>query len=134
MPNLTALSPITSTSPANLFWGINQSVRYGASTNILSNTAGIVDTGRYRTSRMNRKAVTEAKSGTTLVLLASDAITRYRQATGAVLDNTTGLLRITAAQFANLQSLFFTNSAVRLISRQKFYIVSQSANYRAHLN
>jgi len=86
-------APITSTSPANLFWGINQSVRYGTSTNILSSTAGIVDTG------------------TTLILLASDAITRYRQATGAVLDNTTGLLRLTSAQFANLQSLFFTNSA-----------------------
>ena len=29
-------------------------------------------------------------------------------ATGAVPDNDTGLLRLTAAQFANLQSLFMT--------------------------
>ncbi|KAF8899074.1 aspartic protease [Infundibulicybe gibba] len=87
-------APLTSTSPANEFWGINQVVRYGASTNILSSTAGIVDTG------------------TTLVLLATDAFNRYRSATGAVLDNNTGLLRITAAQFANLQSLFFTINGV----------------------
>lgn len=89
-----SFTPRTSTSPSSLFWGINQSVRYGASTTILSQTAGIVDTG------------------TTLVLLASDAITRYRSATGAVLDNNTGLLRLTTAQFANLQSLFFTTNGV----------------------
>ncbi|KAA1468101.1 acid protease [Dentipellis sp. KUC8613] len=45
-------SPLTSTSPASEFWGINQSIKYG-STTILSTTAGIVDTG------------------TTLVLIAS---------------------------------------------------------------
>ncbi|KAJ8475028.1 hypothetical protein ONZ45_g15748 [Pleurotus djamor] len=87
-------APITSTFPASAYWGINQSVRYGSSTTILSSTAGIVDTG------------------TTLVLLASDALSRYRSATGAVLDSRTGLLRITAAQFANLQSLFFTINGV----------------------
>ena len=37
-------TPITETSPASSFWGINQSIKYGA-TNILSSTAGIVDTG-----------------------------------------------------------------------------------------
>lgn len=41
-----------------------------------------------------------------------DALTRYRSATGAVNDANTGLLRITAAQFANLQSLFFTINGV----------------------
>ncbi|KAF9055852.1 aspartic protease [Panaeolus papilionaceus] len=82
--------PITTTSPANLFWGINQSVRYGSSTSILSTTAGIVDTG------------------TTLVLLATDGFDKYQTATGGVLDSATGLLRITSTQFSNLQSLFFT--------------------------
>ncbi|PPQ63824.1 hypothetical protein CVT24_009774 [Panaeolus cyanescens] len=82
--------PLTTTSPANLFWGINQSVRYGTSTSILSTTAGIVDTG------------------TTLVLLATDGFNKYKSATGGVLDSTTGLLRITSTQFSNLQSLFFT--------------------------
>ena len=38
----------------------------------------------------------------------ADAFNRYKSATGAVLDNATGLLKITSAQFANLQSLFFT--------------------------
>lgn len=32
---------------ANEFWGINQSIRYGASTTILSSTAGVVDTGKW---------------------------------------------------------------------------------------
>ncbi|OBZ76839.1 Polyporopepsin [Grifola frondosa] len=87
--------PITSTSPASEFVGIDQSVTYGsAGTTILSGTAGIVDTG------------------TTLLLLASDALERYRRATGAVLDNTTGLLKLTPVQFANLQSLFFNISGV----------------------
>ncbi|KAF8899045.1 aspartic peptidase A1 [Infundibulicybe gibba] len=87
-------APITTISPASEFWGITQTIRYGASTHIQSSSAGIVDTG------------------TTLVLIASDAFQRYRDATGAVLDNTTGLLRITAAQFSALQSLFFTINGV----------------------
>ena len=37
-------SPATTTSPANAYWGINESIKYG-STTILSTTAGIVDTG-----------------------------------------------------------------------------------------
>jgi cathepsin E len=82
--------PLTTTSPSNLYWGINQSIRYGKSTSLLATTAGIVDTG------------------TTLVLLASDAFAKYQTATGAVLDDNTGLLTITATQFKNLQSLFFT--------------------------
>ena len=45
--------------------------------------------------------------GTTLVLLASDAFSTYQEATGGVLDETTGLLKLTADQFNNLQSLFF---------------------------
>ncbi|KAG6876174.1 hypothetical protein C0993_005146 [Termitomyces sp. T159_Od127] len=85
-----AFAPLTTTTPARLYWGINQSIRYGASTSILSTTAGVVDTG------------------TTLLYIASDAFNRYRSVTGAVLDGTTGLLRITSSQFANLESLFFT--------------------------
>jgi cathepsin E len=37
-------SPITSTSPSNEFWGINESITYGTTT-VLALTAGIVDTG-----------------------------------------------------------------------------------------
>ena len=36
--------PLTTTSPASEYWGIDQSITYGGST-ILSSTAGIVDTG-----------------------------------------------------------------------------------------
>ncbi|KAF5312927.1 hypothetical protein D9619_002596 [Psilocybe cf. subviscida] len=88
-----AFTPITNTSPANEFWGINQSIRYGSSNTILSTTAGIVDTG------------------TTLVLIATNAFNKYQTATGGVNDANTGLLRFNNAQFSALQSLFFINSA-----------------------
>lgn len=79
---------ITSTSPASLYWGINESIKYG-STSILSSTAGIVDTG------------------TTLILLATQGYNAYVKATGAKLDETTGLLKITSSQFSALQNLNF---------------------------
>ncbi|KAG6919857.1 hypothetical protein DXG01_015564 [Tephrocybe rancida] len=81
-------APITSTSPASNYWGIDQTIRLGDTT-ILSNTAGIVDTG------------------TTLMLIATDAFEKYRDLTGAVLDKATTLLSITPAQFDKLPSLFF---------------------------
>ncbi|KIP05511.1 hypothetical protein PHLGIDRAFT_119740 [Phlebiopsis gigantea 11061_1 CR5-6] len=82
--------PITTTSPSSEFVGIDQSITFGsAETPVLASTAGIVDTG------------------TTLILIASDAFATYEELTGGVMDETTGLLRITPAQFSNLQSLFF---------------------------
>lgn len=51
-------SPLTSTSPASEYWGIDQSITYGSET-ILASTAGIVDTG------------------TTLVLIASGESMRF---------------------------------------------------------
>nr|AOO94936.1 acid protease [Inonotus obliquus] len=82
--------PITSTSPASAYWGIDQSITYGNSrTPILNTTAGIVDTG------------------TTLLYLATDAFKAYQQATGATLDQATGLLKLSSREFSNLQSLFF---------------------------
>ncbi|KAK0246439.1 aspartic peptidase A1 [Armillaria nabsnona] len=87
-------APITSTYPASVYWGIDESITYGTSTTILSSTAGIVDTG------------------TTLVYIASNAFTKYKTATGATLDSSTGLLRITSAQYAKLSSLFFNINGV----------------------
>ena len=52
--------------------------------------------------------------GTTLILLATDALNKYQTATGAVLDNATSLLSITSAQFSDLKSLFFTAGGVRI--------------------
>lgn len=43
--HLMYCSPITSTFPSAEFFGIDQSLRYGPSTFLLSNSAGIVDTG-----------------------------------------------------------------------------------------
>ncbi|KZP14843.1 aspartic peptidase A1 [Athelia psychrophila] len=83
--------PITATSPSNTYWGIDQSITYGdAGPSILSTTAGIVDTG------------------TTLLMLATDAFKAYTSATGGVFDQTTGLLQLTPDQYSNLQSLFFS--------------------------
>ncbi|KAI0345956.1 acid protease [Trametopsis cervina] len=84
-----AFVPITSTSPASQYWGIDQSISYGDGTTLLDTTAGIVDTG------------------TTLLMIATDAFKKYESLTGAKLDNTTGLLTITEQQFENLQSMFF---------------------------
>ncbi|EPS97851.1 aspartic proteinase [Fomitopsis schrenkii] len=85
-----AFTPLTTTAPASEFWGIDQSITYGSSnTPILAQTAGIVDTG------------------TTLILMATNAFDAYTQATGATQDQTTGLLTLSNEDFNNLQSLFF---------------------------
>ncbi|TBU57604.1 family A1 protease [Dichomitus squalens] len=83
--------PITSTSPANEFVGIDQSITFGSTDGptVLASTAGVTDTG------------------TTLLLLATDAFDTYQNLTGSTLDATTGLLRLTPDQASNLQSLFF---------------------------
>ncbi|KAI0816930.1 aspartic peptidase A1 [Trametes gibbosa] len=83
-----AYVPLTKTYPASEFVGYDQSVSYGEET-ILATTAGILDTG------------------TTLVLIASDAFKKYQALTGGVLDKKTGLLRITKAQYGNLKPLNF---------------------------
>ncbi|KAF5344922.1 hypothetical protein D9758_011584 [Tetrapyrgos nigripes] len=80
--------PITSIkNAASKYWGIDQEVRYNGNT--ILTAAGIVDTG------------------TTLVLLATDAFNAYKKATGAELDQTTGLLTFTEEQFKKLQPLEF---------------------------
>ncbi|CAL1710305.1 unnamed protein product [Somion occarium] len=83
--------PITTTYPSSRYVGLNQTITYGASKlPILSNNAGITDTG------------------TTLLLIATDAFQAYQAATGSEPDPDIALLRLTPAQFANLESLFFT--------------------------
>ena len=90
-------TPITSVSPAKYYWGIDQSITYGSSgATILGKTAGIVDTG------------------TTPMLIANAAFSRYQNLTGATVDDSTGLLRLTTAQYAKLQSLFFTIGGTKL--------------------
>ncbi|EJD41330.1 aspartic peptidase A1 [Auricularia subglabra TFB-10046 SS5] len=79
--------PVTNTFPASEFFGIDISVNFKGTTILTS--SGIVDTG------------------TTLLLLASDAFAAYQRATGAVQDRNTGLLRLTRQQFASLPPLNF---------------------------
>ncbi|KAI8868238.1 acid protease [Ramicandelaber brevisporus] len=79
--------PITSTQPANHYWGLDISVTYGDQE--ILNSAGIVD------------------SCTTTILLAADAFKAYQSATGAELDTKTELLKITEDQYNNLQPLVF---------------------------
>ncbi|KAJ7643865.1 acid protease [Roridomyces roridus] len=80
--------PITSTSPASNYWGIDQSIMYG-DTEIMVKCAGISDTG------------------TTLILLPQDAFNCYQQQTGATLDPNTGLLTVTKAQYDQMKSMYF---------------------------
>jgi hypothetical protein len=55
-------------------------------------------------------------TGTTLVLIASDAFEQYMHATGGVPDRATGLLRVTLLQFAVLENLFFIVNGVCILS------------------
>ncbi|KAH9858562.1 aspartic peptidase A1 [Lenzites betulinus] len=80
--------PLTHTFPASRYFGIDQSIAYGPTT-IMTNTAGIVDTG------------------TSLIYIPTESFQRYQQETGGVFDENTGLLRITPAQFDKLHSLFY---------------------------
>ncbi|KAG7088137.1 hypothetical protein E1B28_012159 [Marasmius oreades] len=80
--------PITKSSPANRYWGIDQSIKYDGS-EIMSNCAGIVDTG------------------TTLIMLPTDTFDMYKKATGAVVDRATGLLSVTATQFKKMKNMEF---------------------------
>ncbi|KAK0489835.1 aspartic peptidase domain-containing protein, partial [Armillaria luteobubalina] len=88
-------TPITSTYPASAYWGIGESITYGTSTSILSSIAGIVDT-----------IIRRNYPGLHLFQC------KYKSATAATLDSTTGLLRITSAQYAKLSSLFFNINGV----------------------
>ncbi|KAG5728929.1 Polyporopepsin [Termitomyces sp. T112] len=82
--------PITTIEPSDKYWGIDADLVYSENMPLLRLSAGIVDIG------------------TTLLLLASDAFKFYRRAAGAEEDPTTGLLTVTEAQFAEMESLFFT--------------------------
>ncbi|KAH9893316.1 acid protease [Cubamyces lactineus] len=86
-------APITATKPSSMYWGINQGLRYGASSKLLTSSPGIFDTR------------------TTLTLLATGKFSPWRllqTLVGAEFDETTNFFRITPAQYNNLQSLFFT--------------------------
>lgn len=84
-------TPLTTSSSADEYWGISQSLSYGSSgTSLLKNEPGIVDTG------------------TTLLLISTAAYIEYILNTGASPDETTGLLKISSSNYSKLKSLYFT--------------------------
>ncbi|KAJ7625260.1 acid protease [Mycena polygramma] len=101
--------PITTTSPACNYWGIDQSISYGDQ-EILSMCSGISDTG------------------TTLVMLPSDTFQAYQQATGATLDSTTGLLCVTEDQYNNMESMFFNIGTMKCELTKNAQIWPRSMN------
>lgn len=107
--------PITSTSPASQFFGISQSVRYGASTKLLTNAPGIFDTGTtlvLLATGTHSPALFADLGFLTPDMVYPDVLAAYINAVGAVFDPTTQLYRITPAQYTNLNSLFFTINGV----------------------
>ncbi|KAJ7673515.1 aspartic peptidase domain-containing protein [Mycena rosella] len=80
--------PITKSSPASNYWGIDQSISYGGQ-EIMASCGGIADTG------------------TTLVMLPTSVLNAYKEATGAVEDPSTQLLTVTEDQYSNMQSMMF---------------------------
>jgi cathepsin E len=108
---ILACRPITKTNPAHGFWGIDASFRYGSASVILDTTAGVLDTGTSLIYIATGKiTLASTKYLYRLVSPTLDAYNRYVDATGATVDQDTGLLNITSAQYANLQSLFFVVS------------------------
>ena len=64
-------------------------------------------------------------TGTTLILIASNAFSKYESDTGGRLDRNTGLLKITSTQFANLKTLNFIVGGVCLLhSRSVWKLMS----------
>ena len=53
--------------------------------------------------------------GTPLIMIASDAFDSYQKATGAVLDQATGLLTVTSTQYANLKGISVAVSGVCIL-------------------
>lgn len=102
---------ITKSKPARNYWGFDQSITYGSSGSaVLDSTAGILDTG------------------TTLVLLATDAFNRYKDLTGATTDSATGLLKISNDQYDKLESLYFK------VGKAKFELTSNAQIWPRSLN
>ena len=122
--------PITTTSPARTFWGIDQSITYVNLSCMLASFSNCSCATVYIWTGMDlirlislaplQASLTQVCGcyfagvlcfklikivGTTLILLATDAFQTYQKATGATLDKATGLLTVSDAN--TLQSLFF---------------------------
>ncbi|KAF7325622.1 Peptidase A1 domain-containing protein [Mycena kentingensis (nom. inval.)] len=86
--------PLTKQQPACNYWGIEQSITYDG-VELMPNCAGISDTG------------------TTLIMLPTESFKKYQAATGAQMDETTGLLTVTDEQYDCMKSMFFNIGGVQ---------------------
>ena len=114
--------PLTSTSPASLYVGINQSITYGFERRIiLSSASGIVDTGTtlILVPSGSSERIPDFHSRS-IIAFYVEAFSAYQQATGGTLDSATGLLKITKEHFACLDSLFFHIGEVRTPFASRF--------------
>lgn len=120
----------TTSSPANKYVGIDQSITYGLDNlPLVPLTSGIVDTGTSLilfTTGMVTLSV--RPSYIQLITPHVDAYNRYVNATGATFDEDVGLLSLPADQFWNLQSLFFNINGVRISHLLVYSTFSQFLN------
>lgn len=110
-------SPTTSIFPANTNGiGFNQSITFGSPDGppILASCAGVTETRTSLIFLTTGKLSCHFRALRSILLCLPlmiadqlDAFNTYKNLTGAVLDDTTGLLRLTQAQYASLPSLFF---------------------------
>lgn len=74
--------------------------------------------------------------GTTLLLIATDALAIYQNQTGSSLDSTTGLLTLSSSNFQKLQSLYFNINGVsakaRFAVEKQILTIDNSDNLRVH--
>lgn len=118
--------PITSTSPASQYWGIDQSVTYGNVSTILNSTSGIVDTGisfiaiicfpkvwrrhvrhDFVDACYRRIPGIPEGDGCYYGLASIRCLSQQNLQYLTQKHSTTGLLTVTQSQFNNLKSLFF---------------------------
>ncbi|CAO3695755.1 unnamed protein product [Umbelopsis ramanniana] len=103
-------TPITSTSPSSLYWGINVSkIAYGTTSVSTASLPGIVDTG------------------TTLIYLQTSTYTAlYKNISGYKLDSTTGLVVIPASSYSSLKNISFTIGGTVFTLTPAEYILPQA--------
>ncbi|KAJ2960292.1 hypothetical protein NQZ79_g4322 [Umbelopsis isabellina] len=102
-------TPITSSSPANAYWGIDVSgISYGSKSVSSGTLSGIVDTG------------------TTLIYIQTAAYdSLYSNVAGYTVDSSTGLVKIPSSSYSSLQNVEFTIGGATFTLTPAEYILPQ---------
>jgi hypothetical protein len=103
-------APLTTTAPANQYWGIDASFSYGGKS-LVAETAGIVD------------------YSTTLLMLDTASYNGFVRETGARHDSATGLPAVTQANFNKLSPIIFKigGSTINLSTEDYIWPRNQNA-------